>query len=43
MREFFDAYPDASLLWLHRDPVQVAASRTMMMADILEGISMTTG
>ncbi len=25
-------------LWLHRDPVQVAASRTMMMADILEGI-----
>lgn len=38
LREFFDAYPDATLLWLHRDPVQVAASRTMMMADILEGI-----
>ncbi|BBY16787.1 sulfotransferase family protein [Mycolicibacterium litorale] len=36
--EFFAAYPDAHLLWLHRDPVQVAASRTMMMADILEGI-----
>ncbi|OBG19053.1 sulfotransferase [Mycolicibacterium celeriflavum] len=36
--DFFDAYPDATLLWLHRDPVQVAASRTMMMADILEGI-----
>lgn len=35
---FFDCYPDATLLWLHRDPVQVAASRTMMMADILEGI-----
>jgi hypothetical protein len=35
---FFDAYPDASLVWLHRDPVQVAASRTMMMADIMEGI-----
>ena len=35
---FFEAYPDASLVWLHRDPVQVAASRTMMMADILEGI-----
>jgi len=34
----FAAYPDASLLWLHRDPVQVAASRTMMMADILDGI-----
>lgn len=35
---FFDAYPDATLVWLHRDPVQVAASRTMMMADILDGI-----
>jgi len=38
LRAFFDCYPDATLLWLHRDPVQVAASRTMMMADILEGI-----
>src|SRR5947209_1418036 len=37
LAEFFDAYPDANLLWLHRDPVQVAASRTMMMADILDG------
>ena len=38
LRELFDAYPDARIVWLHRDPVQVAASRTMMMADILEGI-----
>ncbi|OBB35332.1 sulfotransferase [Mycobacterium sp. 852002-51961_SCH5331710] len=38
LAELFDAYPDATLMWLHRDPVQVAASRTMMMADILEGI-----
>ncbi|MEO6093423.1 MAG: sulfotransferase [Novosphingobium sp.] len=38
LKEFFDAYPDASLVWLHRDPVQVAASSTMMMADIMEGI-----
>ena len=38
LREFFDTYPDANLLWLHRDPVQVAASHTMMMADILDGI-----
>jgi hypothetical protein len=38
LKEFFDAYPDATLVWLHRDPVQVAASRTMMMADILDGI-----
>jgi Sulfotransferase family len=38
LAEFFQSYPDATLVWLHRDPVQVAASRTMMMADILDGI-----
>ena len=38
LEEFFAAYPDASLVWLHRDPVQVAASRTMMMADIADGM-----
>jgi hypothetical protein len=38
LESFFAAYPDATLMWLHRDPVQVAASRTMMMADILDGI-----
>ena len=38
LREMFDTYPDATLVWLHRDPVQVAASRTMMMADIMDGI-----
>lgn len=38
LAELFEAYPDARLVWLHRDPVQVAASRTMMMADILDGI-----
>jgi hypothetical protein len=38
LKAFFDAYPDASLVWLHRDPVMVAASSTMMMSDIMEGI-----
>ena len=38
LEEMFAAYPDATLVWLHRDPVQVAASRAMMMADIAEGI-----
>src|ERR1700712_765212 len=38
LKEFFDAYPDATLVYLHRDPVQVAASSTMMMADIMAGI-----
>jgi len=38
LKELFDTYPDARMAWLHRDPVQVAASRTMMMADIMDGI-----
>jgi Sulfotransferase family len=38
LQEMFETYPDATLLWLHRDPVQVAASRTMMMADIADGM-----
>ncbi len=38
LAELFDTYPDARMVWLHRDPVQVAASRTMMMADIAEGM-----
>jgi hypothetical protein len=38
LEEMFETYPDATLVWLHRDPVQVAASRTMMMADIMDGI-----
>jgi Sulfotransferase family len=38
LKELFETYPDAFMVWLHRDPVQVAASRTMMMADIMDGI-----
>ncbi|MBV1690642.1 sulfotransferase [Novosphingobium sp. G106] len=38
LEEFFETYPDATLVWLHRDPVQVAASSTAMMRDIMEGI-----
>ncbi len=38
LKEMFETYPDATLVWLHRDPVGVAASRTMMMADIMDGI-----
>ncbi len=38
LEAFFDAYPDASLVYLHRDPVMVAASSTAMMRDIMEGI-----
>jgi hypothetical protein len=38
LKEFFETYPDATLVYLHRDPVMVAASSTMMMSDIMEGI-----
>lgn len=38
LKEFFGTYPDATLVWLHRDPVQVAASSTAMMRDIMLGI-----
>jgi hypothetical protein len=38
LKAFFDTYPDATLVWLHRDPVQVAASSTRMMQDIMAGI-----
>lgn len=38
LKEFFETYPGATLVYLHRDPVQVAASSTMMMSDIMEGI-----
>jgi hypothetical protein len=38
LEAMFQAYPDATLIWLHRDPVQVAASRAMMMADIADGM-----
>lgn len=36
---FFDAYPDASVLYIHRDPVQSIASRIKMAADLTEGLT----
>ena len=36
---FFDAYPDARVLYIHRDPVQSIASRIMMMAHLTEGLT----
>jgi hypothetical protein len=35
---FFEAYPDARLIWTHRDPVQVTASRIAMAAGLAEGL-----
>ncbi len=32
----FDAYPDASVIWIHRDPVKIAASQTTAFGQINE-------
>ncbi len=36
---FFDCYPDARVIYIHRDPVQSIASRIQMMADLTEGLT----
>ena len=36
---FFDCYPDAHVLYIHRDPVQSIASRIKMAADLTEGLT----
>jgi hypothetical protein len=39
LRALLDAYPDAVLVWIHRDPVQAIASRFELHAQIFEGIT----
>ncbi len=39
LQAFFDAYPDARLIWTHRDPVQVTASRIAMAATLTRAFS----
>ena len=39
LRAFFDTYPDARLIWTHRDPVQVTASRIAMAAVLTKAFS----
>lgn len=36
---FFECYPDARVLYIHRDPVQSIASRIRMAADLTEGLT----
>lgn len=38
LEALFETYPDANLIWTHRDPVQVIASRIMMAAELVEGL-----
>ena len=39
LAELFDGYPDARVLYIHRDPVQVTASRIKMALDLHEGLT----
>jgi len=36
LEALFEAYPDARLVWTHRDPVQVIASRIVLVAELEE-------
>jgi hypothetical protein len=37
--ELFNAYPDAKILWVHRDPVQAIASRIVLTGELVEGLT----
>lgn len=39
LKAFFDTYPDARLIWTHRDPVQVTASRIGMAAALTKAFA----
>jgi hypothetical protein len=38
LEALFETYPDATIVWVHRDPVQMIASRIKMAGDIVEGL-----
>ena len=38
LEALFEAYPDARIIWTHRDPVPVIASRIQLIGEIVEGI-----
>jgi len=38
LQALFEAYPDARIIWTHRDPVPVIASRIVLIGEIIEGI-----
>ena len=37
--QLFEAYPDARVIWTHRDPVQVLASRIVLAGELIEGLT----
>jgi hypothetical protein len=38
LEALFEAYPDARVIWTHRDPVQVIASRIVLVAELEEAL-----
>jgi hypothetical protein len=38
LQAMFETYPDAHMIWVHRDPVQIAASRVALTAELDEGL-----
>ncbi len=41
LKAMFDTYPDAQMIWVHRDPVQIAASRVALTAELDEAMAGT--
>jgi hypothetical protein len=39
LEALFETYPDAHIIWSHRDPVQVAASRVVLTGELIEGLT----
>jgi len=39
LKALFDTYPDARIIWVHRDPVQCIASRIALVGELVEGLS----
>ena len=41
LKELFETYPDAKIIWSHRDPVQAIASRIVLTGELVEGLTGT--
>jgi Sulfotransferase family len=39
LEALFETYPDARIIWVHRDPVQAIASRIVLTGELVEGLT----
>lgn len=39
LKALFETYPDARIIWVHRDPVQCIASRIVLTGELVEALS----